>query len=141
VAEIKDADVTLPISLKEMARGSIRVTSDPSGASVLMDSKKIGITPLDLADIGPGQKKITVEQNGYKPVMQTASVKSGQQTQLDVRLEAMICVIKITSDPSNADVYVDDQKSGTTPVELKNISAGSHKIVINKDGYLNFTQT
>jgi hypothetical protein len=141
VAEIKDADVTLPISLKEMARGSIRVTSDPSGASVLMDGKKIGVTPLDLADIGPGQKKITVEQNGSKPVTQTASVKSGQQTQLDVRLEAMTCVIKITSDPSNADVYVDDQKSGTTPVELKNISAGSHKIVINKDGYLNFTQT
>jgi hypothetical protein len=140
VAEIKDADVTLPISLKEMARGSIRVTSDPSGASVLMDGKKIGVTPLDLADIGPGQKKITVEQNGYKPVTQTASVKSGQQTQLDIRLEALSCVINISSDPSGAEVYVDDTQSGITPIELKNISAGSHRLVIKKNGYVVFGQ-
>lgn len=41
--------------------------------------------------------------------------------------------------PSNADVFMDNVYSGKSPLTLSNVPAGSHKIVIKKGGYGDFT--
>src|SRR6185295_13970482 len=41
----------------------------------------------------------------------------------------------IESEPAGADVYLDDQFRGQTPVQLKSMQAGSHRVRITKEGY------
>jgi hypothetical protein len=51
-AEVAPATVTAkPVAI---ATGSLRVTSTPSGARVLVDGKPRGVTPLNLTDVSPG---------------------------------------------------------------------------------------
>ncbi len=43
--------------------------------------------------------------------------------------------VEIESEPANADLYIDDQFQGQTPLQLKSIRAGSYRIRIAKEGY------
>jgi len=43
--------------------------------------------------------------------------------------------IEITSSPSSAKIYLDSMYKGVTPSTLDDVSLGSHKIVISKTGY------
>src|SRR5262245_42916320 len=44
--------------------------------------------------------------------------------------------LSIASDPSDAAVYVDGQFVGRTPVEVKALQPGDHRVRLVKDGYL-----
>ena len=43
--------------------------------------------------------------------------------------------VAIETEPSHADVYLDDQFRGQTPLQLTSIQAGSHAVRITKEGY------
>src|SRR5262245_37240140 len=43
--------------------------------------------------------------------------------------------VAIETDPGHADVYLDDQFRGLTPLQLKSVQAGSHAVRNTKEGY------
>jgi hypothetical protein len=43
--------------------------------------------------------------------------------------------LAVDSDPPGADVYLDDDKKGQTPIELPDIPKGKHKLKLVKEGY------
>jgi len=45
-------------------------------------------------------------------------------------------MLSVASDPSGAAVYVDGQFVGRTPVDVKNLQAGDHRVRLVKDDYL-----
>ena len=47
-------------------------------------------------------------------------------------------VLAVESAPSEAQVYVDDELKGQTPLTLYNFPAGTHIIVVKKEGYADF---
>ena len=49
--------------------------------------------------------------------------------------------IYVTSDPSVASIYLDDNYEGTTPKTISGVSAGSHTIKITKSGHEDHTET
>jgi len=52
----------------QAAWGAVKVDSEPSGASVSMDAKKRGKTPLDIADVEVGKEHwLKVSAEGYQP--------------------------------------------------------------------------
>ncbi len=48
--------------------------------------------------------------------------------------------LDITSSPWGADVYVDGLYEGRTPVTVNNLPAGTHEIILSKDGYEDYKQ-
>ena len=48
--------------------------------------------------------------------------------------------LTISSDPAGAGVLIDGEMKGTTPLELENVSPGTHTIGILKDGYQPVTE-
>ena len=64
----------------------INVTSTPSGASVMLDRFKIGVTPLKDAPVSGGMKReLRLEKPGFKPYTQTIEL-TGART-INVALE------------------------------------------------------
>jgi hypothetical protein len=49
--------------------------------------------------------------------------------------------LAVTSDPSGADVYINSEYKGKTPLRVNDVSPGTVKVAVSKDGYMKQTQT
>ncbi len=68
------------------AAGQLVVTSDPTGADVMLGGKTVGITPLTLPDVQPGPQDVTLRLKGYQP----ASVHGVVEARGELRLNAVL---------------------------------------------------
>ncbi|MBP5405704.1 PEGA domain-containing protein [bacterium] len=59
-------------------KGSIRVSSNPDGALVLIDGKIAGITPIILRGINSGKHYYRIHKNGYRDAAGTVVVSGGR---------------------------------------------------------------
>ena len=86
--------------------GTLTVTSAPNGASVYIDGNFIGTTPLSDYEIDTGrarekQVEIRLELSGYKSHLTRLTLRGGQSTPWEVRLEKIQQIQKETV-PSGA---------------------------------------
>lgn len=74
-------------SAPQPAGGSLllRVESTPAGATVQLDSRIVGKTPVTLK-VAPGTHKVTFIRKGYTTVTRSVTMKSGKVGQLQVAL-------------------------------------------------------
>jgi hypothetical protein len=122
------------------ANGTINVSSIPTGADVLFDGMGKGITPLTIFDVEAGTHALRLEKSGYYPYQEDVMVTAGQTTSVtwtlsELTVEPVNGTLDIDSTPSGADVYLDGEIVGVTPVVLTDISPGEYTILIQKDGY------
>jgi hypothetical protein len=64
---------------------SLTVRSSPQGATVLLNQRRVGKTPLTLK-VAPGTYRVTISRSGYKSVTRTIIVKTGQPASIDATL-------------------------------------------------------
>jgi hypothetical protein len=67
--------------------GSLYVDSLPRGATVLVDGKSVGVTPLSLAEVSVGAHIVLLEMAGKKPWTTTAVVAAGKRASVSGSLE------------------------------------------------------
>lgn len=60
------------------AGGTIVINSTPSGAAVMQDQVQVGVTPLTLTDLQPGEVSYTLTSRGLDPVTVSGQVESGK---------------------------------------------------------------
>jgi hypothetical protein len=63
------------------------VDSRPRGATVLVDGKSVGVTPLSLAEVSPGSHVVQIDMAGKKPWTTTAVVAAGKRASVSGSLE------------------------------------------------------
>lgn len=68
--------------------GSIRVVSAPAGADVLLDGRRVGVTPLTIQDLAPGRYDLTVQESGYESVARRVTIRPGTRYEADLALRA-----------------------------------------------------
>ena len=69
--------------------GSVKVESEPSGATVTMDGRSLGVTPLPLQSLPPGLKSLRVSKDGYSAKTLETTVEAGQIAALSTKLSKM----------------------------------------------------
>jgi formylglycine-generating enzyme required for sulfatase activity len=67
--------------------GRAKITSAPAQASVIFDGKEIGLTPLLVDELEPGERKYSLRLAGYRNAEAVANVKAGEQAFVGVRFE------------------------------------------------------
>ncbi len=75
-----------PESATESAKGTVNVSSNPTGADVLVDVDFVGNSPAALK-LTPGKHTITVRMSGYKDWSREITVQTGSEVQLTANLE------------------------------------------------------
>ncbi len=68
-------------------RAFINVTSTPSGASVLIDGKAVGDTPVERFRAQPGSRSVVVQMEGYQPWETSVDLKAGASETIEAALE------------------------------------------------------
>lgn len=77
---------TLTAGIATIPLGSLRVTSDPAGAEVSVNSVQYGTTPRMVEDLTGGSVMVRVEKEGYEPHEEEVVIRTGTLAVLDVTL-------------------------------------------------------
>jgi tetratricopeptide (TPR) repeat protein len=117
--------------------GSIRITSKPEKAEVYLNDILKGITPLTLYNLTPGIYHLKLKLSGYQDYTQQVKVTALTTNVLPITLLVIppkYGQLSINSTPS-AQVYINDQEKGTTPLTLDNLEPGTYQLKLTKEGY------
>ncbi|MDO9325425.1 MAG: PEGA domain-containing protein [Methanoregula sp.] len=144
---------TVSASLNPMpvsTTGWVYVSSSPGGASVILDGTNYGQTPgsgsLKLNSIGIGEHTVTLTLAGYQTYTTRVTVYANTVSEVSGLLQptgpkAGVGEVSVSSTPAGANVMIDNNFVGITPLTLKDISAGSHVITIELTGYQDYEVT
>ena len=114
--------------------GTLDVMSTPYNATVTVDGKNVGTTPLTLDNLLIGSHTVTISMQGYTQHSETVTITENEPVTINARLQNGRSVT-ITTGKSGDAVYVDGTYVGVTPVTTE-LSFGSHELraTRNEDG-------
>jgi TonB family protein len=85
-AEAPAAELRVSLARSAPATGTADIVSTPPGASVAIDGKPSGRTPLSAVPLRPGSRRVDVTLDGHEPWSGAVDVAVGRRANLDVRL-------------------------------------------------------
>lgn len=116
------------------------ITSSPAGAKVLRDEKEVGMTPCVLSGLRAGPQAVRIVKPGYVAQEITWTVTGGRPFAGHADLISNTGTLVIRSNPSDANVFIDEQAFGMTPVS-EAVEQGMRKVRLEKDGYESYLTT
>lgn len=124
----------LPAGAQQQAEVYIRST--PPGASIAINGRTVGVTPLAIPVLPPGRHLVVATLRGFRPLYRTVGIEAGQQTVVDLALEPLTGLLLIQSAPPGAEVEINEVHRGTTPVLVTDLQPGAHRLLLSKPGFL-----
>ncbi|MGA9967666.1 MAG: protein kinase [Terriglobales bacterium] len=120
----------------------VSVHTSPAGATIRVNHEVRGTSNLQV-DLPQGSYQIVAALNGYQSKATTIEAKAGSPVSIDLTLDAVLPVVKLSSDTGTGKVSFDDQP----PVELEGaqwtldrLAPGEHKLKFDgKQGNASFT--
>jgi formylglycine-generating enzyme required for sulfatase activity len=120
----------------EKLPGLITITSDPAeNVEVALDGRPIGVTPLDSYEIPPGPHTVEFTLPRHFPEAVAIDV-TGMHVRQAVRatLRQDWAPLSLVTTPGGAEVRLDENAVGTTPLELELVE-GNYEIELRLSGY------
>ena len=117
----------------------LKITSDPSEASVYVDGDYEGITPLTLS-LSTGTHTVKLSKSDYEDYTTSVTLNPGESKTISATLTPAFGYLSVDSSPSGAKVYIDGSYVGDTPLKDYKLSTGEHEVKVVKDGYEEFTK-
>jgi len=121
--------------------GSISISTTPSGASVRMDGKNVGTTPLSMKDVISEAHNLVFSKDGYRSKTVQFVLGTGGAENINEVLEQLTGSIRVTSDPAGADIYIDGVPEGNTPQTISDVIPGSYTVRLMKQYYNDYTES
>lgn len=112
----------------------ISIKTNPSQAHVFLEDRELGVSPLEV-EIQPGSYQLRLIKEGYITRGESLLLDSDFENTYDlVAVTPDFGSIEITSSPSGAEIYIDDEIIGKTPVAHK-AAPGKYGITAKFSGY------
>jgi len=136
-------------------RSALEVRVANGEAQVLLNNEVLGNTPFESKDIKPGTNVVAIRSDTRQYQTEIKFLPSKKDTIFTVGIERDLGVsdlfssgrelwfdkdgsentLRIVSEPSGADVYIDGSKIGTTPFSSAAITSGDYNLRIALPGY------
>lgn len=129
---------TVSLEKKTSLENVLDITSDPSGAEVIIDGKNTNLkTPTQVKGLS-GVHELVLTLAGFEPYTISVNI-SGHTPVKGVLIPSKNPMGKlvISSNPTGATVTINGQSIGITPIE-KSVAAGVYAIELSLNGYQNF---
>ncbi len=124
--------ITQPVHINLTECGYINISSDPPGANVSVDGIYTGKTPTNINIVAQGNHTIKLTKSGYFDlIIRNISVFVGEKRHLHETLTGYGS-LRMSSNPSGAKVYLDDDPKGITPLDISKVVEGSHDYKLTK---------
>lgn len=118
----------------EQADGLVRIISEPPGATVTVAGRYRGVTPLETG-LPPGRAyTVALSKAGYESLTSSVDLGSSRGATLRLELVPRIGVIRVSSEPADAELFVDGKSLGSGPRELS-LPSFAHRFEFRKPGF------
>ena len=114
-------------------KGTLKIVTTPFEATAFLNGKKRGLTPLLLKELKSGKYNLSIKKEGFDVIEQKVIIRNNKIEEIVAELE-VLATLSITSAPGNADVSIDGEHRGKTPLQIQ-LSKGQHEIGIAKINY------
>jgi hypothetical protein len=127
--------------------GDLQVSSSPSSAAIYLNGDYQGTTlssgPFSITGLNPGTYTTVLKKTGYLDYTTSTKIVAGSTAQVSAVLQptstpSSTASAEITSDPSGADVYINNAYKGITPLNFQNVQIDSQQtytVAIKLTGY------
>ncbi len=125
---------------------ALKIETTPS-STIFFGSQHIGQTPYFAKDLKPGSlvvklatenldwtTKVNLLPGVVTVIRRDFGASEASSSGETLSLEKGSGLVVITN-PSQAEVSIDDQNKGETPLVLKDLTPGDHKVILDKVGY------
>lgn len=119
----KTAELTL-----NFASGSLRLDSDPTGATVKLGATALGKTPLVIPQLPVGECTLSLEYPAWPAVAFKTVIAEEQESSATVRLPHG--KLTVDSVPTGATVLIGGKSFGQTPLVWQRMPAGTRKLTL-----------
>ena len=118
----------------------VHLATEPSGAMLAVDGKRIGETPLD-TELMQGERLLELSLEQHKPLSLQQHIQAGTKLSLGpFKLQPLDGRLAVSSVPQTASLTVDGVFRGTTPLTLTLPAGVEHELHLSKPGYKRFEQ-
>ena len=120
---------------------ALTVSSTPARASVWVDGRYLGATPVTRSDLLPGDHVLRVVRFGHRPVLRQVRLMAGPN-QEQFTLAALVGgTLSVTSDPAGAEVSFNGEPAGVTPLTLRGLGPGGYPVRLSLVNFMDWTGT
>lgn len=106
---------------------------EPNGGKLEINGQDAGYVPTRL-DLSPGTYDYKVVKEGYEPLTGKVTIPNGGNPLINDAMTEATGRFVVESNPKGADVYLNGEKMGVTPLEFDGVEAGVHKVALIKPG-------
>lgn len=138
----KEVDLAVPdrVPVKvavELVADSARVdfSSEPAGATVLINGSSRGVTPVQVDQIPSGEVELVLSLEGYEPYREKLVLKAGESVRVDARLVSQPGALSLVAQPDAARIYVNNEFRGETPLDLTGLAPGEYRVRAERRGF------
>lgn len=114
----------------------LTITSKPEKAEIEIKGEKLGVTPLKLK-LASGKYIIKASKKKFQPEWRKILCAPGQKKETELELKPVTAPVLIESKPPKAEVVLNGEVYGETPLVIYNQPIGKHTAILKKLGYVN----
>ncbi len=121
---------------QQPAFGNLRIDSSPQQAQAYVDGNFVGTTPTNFGT-RPGRHDVKVTKDGYETFQTRVDLRPGETQSVRAQLQPIRRTgsVSFDSNPRGANVYLDGNHVGSTPIGRMNVDAGNHTARFSLPGY------
>ncbi len=116
-------------------KGTLVIDSRPDDAMVAIAGEEKGKTPLVLEDFPAGNYEIQIIKPKFLSWEKKVRLENEALLKVKAELEDDWRKLKIVSHPSNADIYLNSDFKGRSPLVISDIDPGNYQIRTDKRGF------
>ncbi|MDG5813843.1 PEGA domain-containing protein [Chitinispirillales bacterium ANBcel5] len=113
---------------------TLKIISEPTGASVAVNEIKYGKTPALVEGLEIGTHQIELSKSGHYRRVLRVTVNNPGERELSLKLQAPAS-LAVISEPSDAQISIDDKVVGSTPFRIPQIRPGDYTLTSSLSGY------
>ena len=120
----------------EIEKGTLTVTSEPSGATVWLDNVREGVTPFVIHTPSPGIVELISMKKGYKKFTDKVRVVDSGNRKIHILMEKKIVsgTLSVLISPTDARIHL--KNSNKSYYKGMSLPSGTYYIEITKEGYV-----
>jgi curli biogenesis system outer membrane secretion channel CsgG len=116
--------------------GTLKVTSAPPGAAVLLNGQCVGVTPYTNAKLTPGEElAVEIDLPEYISQQEKVTIVKNETKQIKAILKYLYASLKVTTDTPGASVSINGQKLGFTPFSSTKLMPEDCRLLVELPGY------
>lgn len=128
-------------SVEELiTEGTLAINSIPEGAEILLNGTQYGFTPYE-GQLLEGDYEMVLKQDMYHDKIEQIKVVADTTMEYTFRLKPQFGKLSLTSDPPGAEIFLDDNLVGKTPIVVEKVPSGEHEVFARLEFYEDVLKT